>query len=54
MVKVKYIGDVPGDTFIGRLQPGEIREVNKELAEVLIRSKFELVKEPKKAVKKEE
>ena len=55
MVKVKYIGDYPADCMIGRVQPGEIREVKKELAEVLIRGLFKIVKNGKVAapIKKE-
>lgn len=53
MVKIKYIGDAPADTLIGRVQPGEIREVKKEIADKLIGHFFELVKQIIK-VKKEE
>ena len=56
MVKVKYIGDVPADSdFVGRVQPGEIREVRKEVADILITGKFKIVKKgkvSKAAVKK--
>ena len=44
MVKVKYIGAYPADCMIGRVEPGEIREVKKELAEVLVRGLFKIVK----------
>ena len=54
MVKVKYIGEAPADCMIGRVQPGEIREVKKELAEVLIRGLFKIVKNGKVAAPIEE
>ena len=53
MVKVKYIGDAPADTLIGRVLPGDIREVKKEIADKLIGHFFELVKEVKRFKKEE-
>jgi hypothetical protein len=48
MVKVKYIGLAPGHTdYVGLMQPGEIREVNKRVAEILVRGQFEIVEEKK-------
>ena len=48
MVKVKYIGQAPGvSDYVGKMEPGEIREVKKEVAEILIRGLFEIVKEGK-------
>ena len=50
MVKVKYIGDAPADTLIGRVQPGDIREVKKEIADRIVGHFFELVKEVQKFI----
>lgn len=53
MVKVKYIGKTPGKTIIvGYMEPGDIREVTEEEAEILIRGMFKIVKEGKPVVKK--
>ena len=56
MVKVKYIGQAPGvSDFVGLMQPGEIREVNKRVADILVKGLFEIVEDKKvKKFKKEE
>jgi sRNA-binding carbon storage regulator CsrA len=49
MVKVRYVGSIEGETIhVGIMKPGEVKTVNKEIAEVLLRGNFELVKEIKK------
>lgn len=49
MVKVKYTGLIEGETmYVGVLQPGDEVEVNKDIAEFLLRGNFELVKKDKK------
>lgn len=44
MKRVKYIGQAPGVTYyVGKMLPGEVREVPDEIADMLLRGMFELV-----------
>lgn len=46
MKRVKYIGQAPGVTYyVGKMLPGEIREVPDEIADMLLRGMFELTDE---------
>jgi len=45
MKRVKYIGKAPGITYyVGKMLPGEVREVPDEIADMLIQGMFKLVK----------
>ena len=46
MKRVKYIGKAPGITYyVGKMLPGEVREVPDEIAEMLLKGSFELTNE---------
>lgn len=44
MKRIKYIGKTPGVTYyVGKMLPGEVREVPDEIADMLLKGWFELV-----------